>query len=105
MGRDVAGALFAVGMFGGDGYLHLVAGTHAGEGHLETHDEVAHDEAGGDFGSGAGALAWAARGVEYTAVDEATCVVAVDDVGRAGETAVGGSRDDGAALDPAEGGS
>lgn len=104
VGRDVACALLAVGVFGGDGYLHLVAGAHAGKGHLEPHNKVAHDEAGGDFGRGAGALAGAACGVEHSAVDEAAGIVDVDDVGRSGKAAVGGARHDGAALDPAEGG-
>lgn len=103
VGRDISGALLAVGVLGGYGYLHLVAGAHAGEGHLETHDEVAHHEAGRNFGGGAWALAGAACGVEHAAVDEAARIVAVYDVGGAGEAAVGGSGDDGAALYPSEG--
>lgn len=101
VGRNVARLLLAVGIFCGDGYLHLVACTHTGQGHLEAHDEVAHDKAGGHLGRSSRALARTARGVEHFTVDEASGVVAIDDVGGARISAVGSSRHDGAALDPA----
>ena len=93
VGRYVASALLAVGILGGDGDLHLVTGTHTGECHLESHDEVAHDEAGRKRLAGGG--------VKHLAVDEASCVVTIDDVGGASKSAVDGSRNDGTALDPA----